>query len=234
MDYTEIEDVFVQSGARFYTSAYNIQAKLQNIKAYVFDWNGVFNDGRKGTDHSGTYSEIDMRGIHMLRFAHFLMHKNMAHIAILNEHDDVLAKSTAKLEQFNEVYTRVVNKEMALEHFCKKHKIEPDNVVYVFDDIMDVGVASKVGIRLAVGRNSPLFMDYLKRKKLVDFGSGNSGSHHAVREHCELLMMLYDKHHEVIDRMGADDEACRDFEERCKLTNTEVYSWRDNTFYLSL
>ena len=234
MDYAEIEDVFVQIGGRFYTSAYNIQVKLKDIKAYVFDWDGVFNDARKGADLSGNYSEVDTVGIKMLRFAHFLMHKNIARVAIFDEQNNDLAKSWGKRESVDEVYVNLRNKDEALQHFCDKHGIEPSNVAYVFDDIMDVSVARKAGIRLAVGRNdSPVFRNYLKEEKLVDYRSGNDGRNHAVREHCELLLMLFNKHHEVIERMASCDPACVDFEARSEQTATEIYSYSGDKFKLT-
>lgn len=234
MNYTDIEDVFVKMGGKFHTSAYSVQSKLQNTKAYIFDWDGVFNEGRKGMRHTGSYSEIDTVGVKMLRFAHFLMHHKLALVAIFCEQDDALAKRWGKREGVNEVYTNVRNKSKALSHFCNKHKLEPSNVLYVFDDVMDVAVAREAGIRLAVGReNSPVFLEYLKEENLVDYVSGNDGNSHAVREHCELLMMLYNKHNEVIERIAGCDFACLEFEEITKQTATEIYSYGDQQFNLS-
>ena len=234
MDYTEIEDVFVKIGGEFYASAYNIQAKLKDIKAYVFDWDGVFNDARREVNLSGSYSMIDTLGIRMLRFAHFLMHKNIARVAVFDEQNNSLAKLWGKAESVDEVYVSIRNKEEALEHFCTKHGIEPANVVYVFDDILDVSTAKKAGIRMAVGRKeSPGLREYLKNQKLVDYISGNDGRNHAVREHCELLLMLFNKHHEVIDRMAKYDPACKDFDDRSKQTATEIYSYSEERFQLT-
>ena len=195
---------------------------------------GVFNDARKGSDLAGYYSEIDTAGVKMLRFAHFLMHTNLAKVAIFDEQDNQLAKSWGKREMVDEVYVNARNKQQALEHFCNKHGFEPANVVYVFDDVLDVSAAKTAGIRLAVGRsNSPVFREYLREQKLVDYSSGNDGSNHAVREHCELLLMLYNKHDEVIERMASCDPACTDFDELSKQTATEIYSYTGDGFKLS-
>lgn len=235
MDYAGIEDVFVQIGGQFYTSAYKIQTRLKDIRAYVFDWDGVFNDARKGGDQLSDFSEVDSAGIKMLRFAHFLMHKSMARIAIFDERGGSQAKSLAKRDGFDEVYGDLHDKRKALRHFCDKHQLKPENVVYVYDDVMDVGVAAEVSVRLAVGRDdSPVFREYLKANKLADYRSGSAGGDNAVREHCELLLMLYDKHHEVIERLASCDQACQDFDEHRKQTATEIYSYDGQKFRLSV
>lgn len=235
MDYAGIEDVFVQIGGQFYTSAYKIQTRLKDIKAYVFDWDGVFNSARKGADQLSDYSEVDSMGIKMLRFAHFLMHKNMAYVAIFDEKEGSQGKGFAKRDSFDEAYTNLKDKRKALSHFCEKHNISPDNVVYVYDDVMDVGVAAEVSVRLAVGRDdSPVFREFLKTHKLADYRSGSTGGKHAVREHCELLLMLLNKHHEVIERMSTCDPACLDFEEQLEQKTTEIYSYDGQKFSLGI
>ena len=40
--------MFEKAGGIFCTPAVSILQKLQTVKAFVFDWDGVFNDGTKG------------------------------------------------------------------------------------------------------------------------------------------------------------------------------------------
>lgn len=234
MDYAEIEDVFVQTGGHFYSSAYSIEAKLKDIRAYVFDWDGVFNDARKGADRSASYSEVDTTGVHLLRFAHFLRHKNLPKIAVFDEHNNELVKAWSKREAVNELYLDATDKAASLKHFCSKHGLEPAQVAYIFDDVRDVPAARMAGLRLLVSRkDSPVFRDYLRDKKLVDYHTANSGEQHAVREICELLMMLLNKHHEVIERISSADAAVKDFEIFSKQVGIEIYAYTDEQFHLT-
>ncbi|MDZ7849151.1 MAG: hypothetical protein U5L96_21865 [Owenweeksia sp.] len=162
MEFTHIEDTFINIGGQFYTSAFNIQEKLQNIKAYLFDWDGVFNDGRKGDDHVSDFSEIDSVGVNMLLFGHFLTFKHQAKIALISHENDPICHSWASREGLDEVYLKATQKEKALAHFCDVHDLTPDNVVYVYDDVSDVPVAAQVGLRMVVGRQSnPVFQNTL-------------------------------------------------------------------------
>ena len=43
MELIGLEDHFNTAGGQFISSAYTMQDKLQKIKAYIFDWDGVFN-----------------------------------------------------------------------------------------------------------------------------------------------------------------------------------------------
>ena len=44
----QIESLFKSVGADFIISAEEIKNKLKHIKAFIFDWDGVFNAGLKG------------------------------------------------------------------------------------------------------------------------------------------------------------------------------------------
>ena len=68
LDYKEIEHLFK---GRFLTPPANIEAKLEKIKAYIFDWDGVFNNGQKDENNTSLFNEIDAMGINMLRFNHY-------------------------------------------------------------------------------------------------------------------------------------------------------------------
>ena len=57
----------------FITDVAIIQQKLQQVKAFIFDWDGVFNDGRKDIQGNSGFSEIDSMGINMMRFSYYQM-----------------------------------------------------------------------------------------------------------------------------------------------------------------
>ena len=71
------KSIFENLGAEFLLPQYKIAEKLQNIKAFVFDWDGVFNKGEKNATISSSFNEVDSMGTNLLRFSYFL--KNISH-----------------------------------------------------------------------------------------------------------------------------------------------------------
>ena len=72
----ELEAIFTQLGAKFITPISEIDRKLTHIKAFVFDWDGVFNNGVKNENKSSNFNEIDSMGTNMLRFSYFLKYSS--------------------------------------------------------------------------------------------------------------------------------------------------------------
>jgi len=70
MDNTEI--TFTELGGTFCRPFAEFQERLSKIKAYLFDWDGVFNDGVKTASGGSPFSEVDAMGTNMLRFGHWL------------------------------------------------------------------------------------------------------------------------------------------------------------------
>ncbi len=64
----------------FITDASVIQQKLKKIKAFIFDWDGVFNDGRKDIDGNSSFSEVDSMGVNMMRFSYYLFKSSITNI----------------------------------------------------------------------------------------------------------------------------------------------------------
>src|SRR5690606_7012829 len=127
---------------------------MENMKAIVLVWDGVFNSGQKDITGASNYSVVDSTGIDLLRFGFFLANKTMLKVAVMSDTDNALCLQLAKKEHYDNVYLNVADKEEALRHFCNKHDINPEEIIFVYDDIADLKVTEHVGIRLAVGRLS--------------------------------------------------------------------------------
>ena len=71
---------------------------------------------------------------------------------------------------------------------------------FVFDDVLDLSIASRCGLRFLIRRKAgPLFERYVKEKGLCDYISANSGSHYGVREVCELVLGMLGVFSQVVD-----------------------------------
>lgn len=222
---TQVEDAFVDIGGKFLTSAFDIREKLQHIKAYLFDWDGVFNDGRLGDSALSSYSAVDSLGFTMLSFGHFLTHHKLSHLGVITGEASPHCVEWCKKQNANHLYTGVKEKQKALEHFLQSEGLEPENVAYFYDDILDIPIAEKVGLRFAVGRDcNPMFNEYIVRNKLADYITACDGQNHAVRELSELLLSLLDKQFSVIDHRAKYDDHFKDFIEHRK--QVQPRSWK--------
>ncbi len=175
----------------FVTSSTTLKQKLKQVKAFVFDWDGVFNNGHKNIDGHSSFSEVDSMGINMMRFSHFLQSKNLPISAIISGENNQLAFAFARRENLHAVYYKTANKEKALLHFCAAHRISPAEVLFVFDDILDLSVAKLVGVRFMVGRSAnPMLLQFAKENRMVDYITVKDGNNHALREVSEIVMAL--------------------------------------------
>ncbi|HMG83919.1 MAG TPA: hypothetical protein VK559_12840 [Ferruginibacter sp.] len=175
----------------FITPPAVMQQKLQQIKAVVFDWDGVFNNGEKSGDNGSVFSEVDAMGTNMLRFNHYLRNKQVPVTAIITGENNMPAFLLAKREHFNAVYYKALNKKVALQHLNSHFNIQPHEILFVFDDVLDFSVAQVAGLRIMVGRScNPLLIQFAVDNNLVDYITQNEGGKGAVREAAELILAL--------------------------------------------
>jgi 3-deoxy-D-manno-octulosonate 8-phosphate phosphatase (KDO 8-P phosphatase) len=166
--------------------------RLKDIKAFVFDWDGVFNDGHKTESGSSSFSEIDSLGTNLLRFSHYMMHGALPFTAIISGEHNKAAAAFAQREHFHAFYPGIKNKIEALQHFCKTSGITAAETAFVFDDLLDLSAAAVCGLRIMVTRPAnPLFTRYVRKETLADYFTFSGGSSNAVREAAELIMHFH-------------------------------------------
>ena len=195
-----IESLFTEAGGEFITPATEITEKLTIVKAYLFDWDGVFNPGIKGEGTKSTFSEADAMGSNLLRFGHWLKCNELPLFGIITAQNNQSAFQLSEREHFQLVYYSLLNKGKALEHIETSYGIHRKQVVYIFDDVLDLSIALTCGLRFMVRRTgSLLFEEYVRGKGLCDYICANSGSGYAVREICELLLGLSGVYSQVVE-----------------------------------
>jgi 3-deoxy-D-manno-octulosonate 8-phosphate phosphatase (KDO 8-P phosphatase) len=187
----DLENEFKKSGGTFLTTSKEISSALSNIKAFVFDWDGVFNDGSKTNVTDSSFSEVDSMGINLLRFDYWLRNDRFPLIFIITGMKNQTAAGFAKREHFDGIFHNTKNKREALESLCNKYKIVAKEVAFIFDDVLDIEIAKMSGLSFNVGRESnPLLKDYIIQNNICNYISAFPGEKHAVREICELLIGL--------------------------------------------
>lgn len=191
--------MFEQAGGTFCTPAVSILQKLQSVKAFVFDWDGVFNDGTKHNQQGSGFTEPDAMGTNMLRFSYWLKNRQLPITAIITGEENEAAHFLATREHFTALYFKASNKIKSFEHFLNAHQLKATEVAFVYDDVLDLAVAAKCGVRINAHRtNNPMFTEYLKENYMVDYMTSQPGGRQAVREACELLISLYGNYGEAI------------------------------------
>jgi 3-deoxy-D-manno-octulosonate 8-phosphate phosphatase (KDO 8-P phosphatase) len=186
-----LEQELVNLGATFLTPATKIDSALADIKAFLFDWDGVFNDGRKSSHIDSTFSEIDSMGINLLRFDYWLRKRQIPLIYILTGMKNNEAVEFSKREHFDGIYLNSKNKRQALQSICINNNITAEEIAFTFDDVLDIEVAKRCGLSFFIGRkSSPLLLNYIRENSICDYITAFSGENNAVREICELIIGL--------------------------------------------
>jgi len=176
--------LFTEMGGEFVSPPALIADKLKNeIKAYLFDWDGVFNGGVKGGQTGSLFAEPDAMGINLLRFGYWMDYQELPFTALITGADNKVALELAQREHFHSIYSRFFHKELALEHLEKEYGIMPAQVAYCFDDVLDLPLAKKCGLRFMVRRPaSPMFRQFVIHHALCDYITAFSGENNALRE----------------------------------------------------
>ena len=187
-----IEQTFTALGGQFVTPADALTEKLRAVRAIVFDWDGVFNDGVKTGSGSSSFSEVDSMGTNLLRFGFWLHHGGqLPAVAIVTGVTNDLADALVRREHFHACYSQAKHKVEVLAHFLDQHNLQPPEVAFFFDDALDLSVAEIAGVRVMIRRNAnPLFTSYVIKNGLTDYVTGNQSGQFAVRESCELMLGL--------------------------------------------
>lgn len=186
-----IANAFTAIGGTFITPVAQLKTKLSKINAYIFDWDGVFNNGSKVGDQGSNFAEPDAMGINMLKLDYWLRNGKLPHTFIVTGEENKTAQFLARREHMNGAFYRCKFKMLALDRICKENGLKPDEIAFFFDDILDVELARSVGASFQINRAAnPLFNQYLVENKICDYRTGSTGGSGGVREVCELIIGL--------------------------------------------
>jgi len=223
-----IRKKFTEIGGSFVSAPQEIKTKLEGIKAFIYDWDGVFNNGQKFIGSGSPFSEVDSMGTNMLRFSHYLKTEQLPISAIISGEKNDSAISFSERENFHYSFFKTAHKTDALNFICEKNKILPTQVAYIFDDVLDLSIAKVCGIRVLVKHKSNvLFEAYCRKNALVDYITSSDGSGYAVRESCELLMGLNGNFDETISNRSNFSDSYTKFLNLRRSIKTEIYSIKD-------
>lgn len=170
-----------------------ITEKAKNIKAIVFDIDGVMTDGKLYFSASGdtlkAFNAKDGLGIKMLMAIGI-------EVGIITGRQSDIVSQRAKELGIPHVYQGQGNKLDALDDLQQKLNLNDNDIAYMGDDINDVPVLKRVGFAIAPANS----FDYVQRA--VDYVCQYQGGDGAVREACDFILHAKEQWHEVIKHYG--------------------------------
>jgi YrbI family 3-deoxy-D-manno-octulosonate 8-phosphate phosphatase len=158
----------------------------EDIRLLVLDFDGVMTDDRVYVNTEGmemvAANRSDGFGLERLRAK-----TDIAVVVMSKETNPVVKARCQKLGL--PVYQSVENKRQALEELVREKGLEPEQVMFVGNDLNDIPCFSYVGYA-AVPRDA--FPEALRNADLILQKAGGFG---AVREVCEMLIDKFIKNH---------------------------------------
>lgn len=183
--------VFTTNGLRTTAPETELLRRLARTKAVLFDWDGVFNDGFKDADGGSPFSEVGSMGVNLLRFALWMRNGHLPKAAVITGQHNPYAERFAQRERLHGVFMGFTNKPEAFDAFLAKHGLQADEVAFFFDDVLDLPVAARCGLRIMIG--SPVtawLVEQVIARGEVDIVTFNSGGSNGLREATDAVMAL--------------------------------------------
>ncbi|MBL7946151.1 MAG: hypothetical protein JNN32_08780 [Flavobacteriales bacterium] len=191
---------FTTHGLRTTAPETELLRRLARTKAVLFDWDGVFNDGFKDAEGGSPFSEVGSMGVNLLRFALWLRNGSLPKAAVITGQHNPFAERFAQRERLHGVYMGFTNKPEAFDAFLAKHGLQADEVAFFFDDMLDLPVAARCGLRIMIG--SPVtawLVEQAITRGEVDIITAISGGNNGLREATDAVIALLGNGAAVID-----------------------------------
>ncbi len=162
----------------------DVAKRAAKTRLLIFDVDGVLTDGRLYFDDNGAEAKAfhsqDGHGIKML-------HDGGIKIAIITGRQSNTVKYRMENLGIDLVYQGQRDKRPAYRELLEELQLEPEQVAYMGDDVVDLPVMSQVGLALATADAHPMV---LQHSHWVSMRNGGLG---AARDACEMLLHAHGK-----------------------------------------
>ena len=169
----------------------DLAQRIQKVKLVIVDIDGVLTDGRIVLgDYGDELKFFDVQdgfGLVMLRRAGLL-------VIIMSGKKSKINHRRAKELQVNKIFQNVHDKLKLFEQLVQKYKIQPEEICYIGDDLIDLPVMTRVGVAVAVANSVE------EVKKAAHYVTQKYGGRGAVREAADLLLKGLGRWAEVTER----------------------------------
>ncbi len=121
----------------------NYKEKLKNISTFIFDYDGVLSDGHILILNNGEHVRS---GYVKDGFAIHLARKKSYRIAVISGGTSMAMEARCRILGIEDVFLRVVDKTVVFDQYIAEHKLNPDHILYMGDDLPDYPVMKRVGL----------------------------------------------------------------------------------------
>ena len=161
----------------------NYSKKLKNIKALVFDVDGVFSRDLIVMEKGEFHRIMNAKDGYVLKKA---IDKDLI-VGIITGGSSQSVKDRFKFLGVTDIYMSQHHKIDAFEDFCAKYELSLDDVLYMGDDIPDYEVLSKCGFSACPADAATEIIN------IVDYISDKNGGEGCVRDIIEQVLKIQEK-----------------------------------------
>ena len=165
-------------------SSKNYKTLLNKVTTFVFDVDGVLTNGKiLVTTEGEMYREMNTRDGFAMKYALLKGFK----IGIISGGTNLGVKKRLEDLGVNKVYLGIHEKDIAFDDFINSYNVNPEEVLYMGDDVPDMSVMETVGVATCPQDAVP------DVKRIVDYVSHKNGGDGCVREIVEQVMRVQNK-----------------------------------------
>ncbi|MCS6114539.1 3-deoxy-manno-octulosonate-8-phosphatase KdsC [Shewanella baltica] len=162
----------------------DVWQRAQKIKLLICDVDGVFSDGRIYLSNSGeelkAFHTRDGYGVRSILTSGF-------NLAVITGRQSKIVENRMTALGVTHIYQGVDNKFEPYEALLALYGVNPEEVAYIGDDIVDLPVMNVVGLAVSVADGHP----YVRQH--AHFVTTLNGGHGALRELTDLLLLSQNK-----------------------------------------
>ena len=157
----------------------DVSGRAKRIKLLIIDIDGVMTDGRiVYSTHGNELKFFDVQD----GFGITLLNRAGIKSAIITAKKSRIVKLRARDLEIAKVYQGFHNKLTAFNKLLKDFRLDPGEVCFVGDDLVDMPVLKRVGLAVAVPNATE------EVKLSVHYVTHKPGGRGAVREICDLIL----------------------------------------------
>jgi 3-deoxy-D-manno-octulosonate 8-phosphate phosphatase (KDO 8-P phosphatase) len=167
--------------------------RLKNIELLLLDVDGVLTDGGIIYTDSGqqvkVFNSRDGLGIRLLQDAGI-------QVGIVTGRASKVLRHRCENLGIDLLFDGIVDKSSVLKEICSRTGVEPANIAFVGDDLVDLSLFSRVGISIAVADAHDV------ARERVDWVTAAAGGSGAVREVCDEILKSKGIFEQIVERMS--------------------------------
>lgn len=160
----------------------NIEEKFKNLELIIYDFDGVMTDNRVMVDQNGIESVMVNRGDGY--GVTNIKKLGIKQIIVSTEVNPVVARRAEKLKI--DVIHGVEDKKTIVSNYLKENGYNPENVMFIGNDLNDIEAMGVVGIKGAPKDAEEEILEY------VDWISSKNGGYGVIRELYRILCKVRD------------------------------------------